>query len=86
MSLQRSLLVHARRTKMVTAATAVEVTGIVIGLSVGIGTLDLVGATAAAASLLLGRVVANVFLYPLTLGRYRGARQQTRPSVPRPGA
>ena len=86
MSLQRSLLVHARRTKMVTAATAVEVTGIVIGLSVGIGTLDLVGATAAAASLLLGRVVANVFLYPLTLGRYRGARQQTSPSVPRPGA
>jgi hypothetical protein len=77
MALQRSLLVHARRTKVVTAATLVEVTGIALGLGVGIGSGHLVGVTAAAVSLLLGRVAANVFLYPLTLGRYRTAAAGT---------
>lgn len=71
MALQRSLLVHARRTTVVTAATLVEVTGIAVSLFVGIGVAGLVGVTAAAASLLIGRTAANVFLYPLTLRRYR---------------
>jgi len=71
MSLQRSLLVAARRTTVVTVATVVEVAGIMAGLAAGIAVFDVVGTTAAAASLLTGRVAANLFLYPLTLGTYR---------------
>lgn len=60
--LQRALLVLARRTRIITAATAVEVTAIVVVLAVGIGMLDLVGATAAAAAILLGRLCGNLLL------------------------
>ncbi len=70
MSLERSLLVQLRRTRWVTAATVVEVTVIVVVLWVGIARLGMVGATAASASLLIGRVAANLFLYPVTLRRY----------------
>ena len=62
LSFQRSLLVHARRTALITWATAVEVVGILATLAVGIGALDLVGALAAAVALLVGRLGANLFL------------------------
>jgi hypothetical protein len=62
LSFQRSLLVHARRTRWITAATAVEVTGIVTVLAVAIGAMDAIGAVAAAFAFVLGRVAANVFL------------------------
>jgi len=69
LSFQRSLLVHARRTALITWATTVEVVGILATLAVGIGALDLVGAVAAAVALLVGRVWANLFLAGLTLRR-----------------
>jgi hypothetical protein len=62
LSLQRSLLVHARRTTLISWATALEVLGILAALAVGIGVLDLVGAVAAAVALLLGRLLGNLFL------------------------
>ncbi len=62
LSFQRSQLVHARRTAAITWATVIEVGAIVALLTVGIAGFDLVGAVAAAAALLLGRVVANLFL------------------------
>ncbi|MFH1177636.1 MAG: hypothetical protein V1750_09540 [Acidobacteriota bacterium] len=62
LSLQRAQLVHARRTALITWGTAIEVTGIVVVLAVGIGALDLVGAVAAAAGMLVGRLGANAFL------------------------
>jgi hypothetical protein len=69
LSFQRSLLVHARRTPLITWATAIEVAGILVTLGVGIGALDLVGALAAAVALLVGRSVANLFLLGATLRR-----------------
>jgi hypothetical protein len=69
LSFQRSLLVHARRTPLITWATAIEVAGILVTLGVGIGALDLVGALAAALALLVGRSVANLFLLGATLRR-----------------
>jgi progressive ankylosis protein len=69
LSFQRSVLVHARRTTLITWATAVEVVGILATLAVGIGALDLVGAVAAAVALLVGRVWANLFLLGPTLRR-----------------
>jgi hypothetical protein len=62
LSLQRSVLVHARRTTLISQATGLEVLGILAALAVGIGVLDLVGAVAAAVALLLGRLMANLFL------------------------
>jgi progressive ankylosis protein len=62
LSLQRARLVLARRTRVITAATAVEAAVIVAVLVVGIGGLNLVGATAAAAAILLGRLCGNLFL------------------------
>ena len=62
LSFQRALLVHARRTAMITWATAVEVTGIVAVMALGVEAFDLVGAVAGAAGVLAGRVAANAFL------------------------
>jgi len=62
LGLQRALLVLMRRTRVITAATAVEAAGIVATLLVGIGWLDLIGAIAASAAILVGRLVSNVFL------------------------
>lgn len=60
---QRALLVAARTTRAVTEATVLEV-GVILGaLALGIYGLDLVGVTAAAAALLLGR--ASSVLYQL---------------------
>ena len=69
LSFQRSVLVHARQTTLITWATAVEVVGILITLALGIGLLDLVGAVAAAVALLVGRAAANLFLFGSTVRR-----------------
>ena len=63
LALQRALLVLARRTRVITAATAVEVVLIGVVLAAGIGPLDLVGVTAAAAAILAGRVAGNLYLW-----------------------
>jgi progressive ankylosis protein len=62
LSFQRSLLVHARQTARITWATAVEVSGIIAVLALGVAAFDAVGAVAAAVALLVGRVAANVLL------------------------
>jgi hypothetical protein len=75
-SLQRAMLVQARVTTAVTWGTVVEVTGILAGLVLTIVGLDLIGATAAAVSFLLGRLAGNLYLIPPCL---RLLRQGVRP-------
>jgi len=64
LSLQRGLLVNARKTGAITWATIVEVGGIATVLLVATGPLQIVGATAAAISFVLGRIGGNLFLIP----------------------
>lgn len=61
-SFQRAVLVHERRTTQITYATIIEVSGIVISLFAMIYLFDSVGAVAATASYILGRIAANTFL------------------------
>jgi hypothetical protein len=62
LSLERGLLVHAHRTRLITWATAVEVATIVGVLVVGIVGFNLVGVVAATAGLLVGRAASTGFL------------------------
>jgi hypothetical protein len=62
LSLERGLLVHAHRTRLITWATALEVVVIVSVLVVGIVGFNLVGAVAATLGLLVGRSVSTGFL------------------------
>jgi hypothetical protein len=62
LSFQRSLLVVGRRTRPITLATALEVGGIALLFPLLGWKLGLVGVTAAAVAILLGRVAANTFL------------------------
>jgi hypothetical protein len=62
LAFQRAVLVHGRRTRPITAATALEVTGIVLTLLFLTRMLSMVGATAAAIALVAGRVAANAYL------------------------
>lgn len=62
LSFQRATLVKAGSTWPVTISTVLEVGGIVVIMFVGIQLLDLVGAVAAAAALLLGRIAGNLYL------------------------
>jgi hypothetical protein len=78
LGLQRALLVVARRTRVITAATAVEATAIVVVLVVGIGVLDQVGATVAAAAILAGRVCGNLYLVSPAVARRQPADDPAR--------
>jgi hypothetical protein len=69
LSLQRGLLVHAHRTRLITWATAIEVGTIVAVLLAGVAAFDLVGVVAAALGLLLGRVASTAFLAGPALGK-----------------
>jgi hypothetical protein len=51
-------------TNRITWATIIEVVGTVVVMWVAISVLDTVGAVAAAAALLLGRIGANLYLVP----------------------
>ena len=62
LALQRARLVLARRTRIITAATAVEAAVIVLVLWLAVTQLNLVGALAAALGLLVGRAAGNAFL------------------------
>ncbi len=73
LSLQRARFVLMKRTRIITAGTVAEAAAIVIALGVGIGVLDLVGATAAAAAILLGRVWGNVVLLSVAYPAGRSA-------------
>ncbi len=62
LSFQRGILVVARRTRPITIATALEVGGIAFFFPLLGWRAGMTGVTAAAISILLGRLLANVFL------------------------
>lgn len=62
LSWQRALLVHVKHTAPVTWASALEILITLTVLVITIQGLDMVGALAAAISILIGRVVANTYL------------------------
>jgi hypothetical protein len=74
LSLERGLLVHAHRTRLITWATAVEVSTIIGVLMVGVAAFHMVGVVAAAAGLVAGRVASTAFLAGPSLGRGRRGR------------
>ena len=63
LSIQRAQWILSHRTKMITAATAIETGGLAFTLFVAIGMFDLVGALAGALAMVIGRIAANAFLY-----------------------
>ena len=73
LSFQRSMLVLARRTGVITAATAVEGAAIFAVLYAAVGPLHVVGALAATAAILAGRLAGNLFLL---LPHARSARRE----------
>ena len=64
LSLQRGLLMHSRNTRPITWATVAEIAGIASILSLLVFQLDVVGAVAAAAAFLGGRLIGNLVLIP----------------------
>ncbi len=62
LSFQRGILVVARNTRPITIATALEVSGIALIFPLLGWKIGMVGVTAAAISILLGRIAANSFL------------------------
>jgi O-antigen/teichoic acid export membrane protein len=64
LSFQRAVLVARGTTEGITWATVIEVVGVVVVLWIAISGLDVVGAIAATAALLIGRLGANVYLAP----------------------
>jgi hypothetical protein len=64
LSFQRAILVVRNTTKGITWATVIEVIGVVAVLSIGVTYFDAIGAVAAAAALLTGRIGANLYLVP----------------------
>lgn len=62
LSFQRSLLVNNKRTTPITIATSIELGGIILLLFITIKLLGMIGALAAALSLICGRVSANSYL------------------------
>jgi O-antigen/teichoic acid export membrane protein len=62
LSFQRARLIVARKTRLVTVATAIEAVSLATALFLCVGTFDLVGAIAAAIAIMLGRLAANTFL------------------------
>ncbi len=64
LSLQRGVLMHSRHTRPITWATVAEIATIASILTVLVVPLDMVGAVAAAAAFLGGRLVGNLVLLP----------------------
>ena len=67
LSFQRAILMNGRYTKPITAATIIEVSGILASLLALTQGLLLIGATAAAIAFIAGRVGANAYLVPSCL-------------------
>jgi hypothetical protein len=74
LSFQRAILMQARVTRPITAATLIEVTVIAILFGVGGWGLGLVGATAAFASYVGGRAASTLYLTPRVRAVLRSAR------------
>ena len=71
LSFQRAILVVRNTTNGITWATIIEVVGVIAVLWIGISQLNAIGAVAAAAALLIGRIGANVYLIPALRSRQR---------------
>jgi len=63
LSFQRSVLLRRRKTGQITIGTMIEVAGIIALLIITVDLLGIVGAMAAAISLLFGRFLANAYLF-----------------------
>ena len=64
LSFQRAIMVVRNTTNAITWATIIEVVGVIAVLWIAISRLDAIGAVAAAAALLIGRIGANTYLIP----------------------
>jgi hypothetical protein len=64
LSFQRAAMVVRGTTNRITGATIIEVVGTIVVMWVAISIFDVIGAIAAAAALLIGRIGANVYLAP----------------------
>ena len=62
-SFQRAIMVNSKKTTPITIATAIEVTSIIGILYLTIHVFGLIGAIGAAISLMLGRLLANGYLF-----------------------
>ena len=81
MSFQRALLVGARNTRPLTAATVIEVGGIALIMSVAIFGFNAVGAGAAMVALVLGRIAGNIYLMAPSVDSIRRLRVPHEPAV-----
>ena len=72
LSFQRALLVNARTTKVITSATAIEVSGIAMVLWIAIHYFNAIGVMAAVTAIVLGRICANLLLMPACWRATRG--------------
>jgi progressive ankylosis protein len=63
LSIQRASWILARRTRVITVATAIEAAGLAAALLVAVGALDLVGAVGGAIAMMVGRLTANTYLF-----------------------
>jgi len=63
-SFQRGILVHARNTKPITIATAIELVTIIIVLYVTVFHMLIPGVIAAACAYIIGKLLANLYLVP----------------------
>lgn len=61
---QRGILVGFRNTKPITFATSIEVLGIILILYIMIKGFFMIGAIAAMAAFIIGRLSANIYLFP----------------------
>ncbi|MBI9071187.1 MAG: hypothetical protein JEY94_06295 [Melioribacteraceae bacterium] len=61
-SFQRAMLVNSRKTKPITMASILEVCGILLTLFILTNVFDFVGAVAAAAAYVAGRILSNTYL------------------------
>ncbi len=74
LAVQRALLVHAHRTTPISWVTLMEVFTVATALTVGIHVFGMVGANAAAAALVTGRIVGILWLVPSCLDVLRDSR------------
>ncbi len=79
LAFQHAVLVQARRTRQITAASVVEVAGIAVLFALLGWRFDVFGASAAMLALVGGRVLANAFLWT----RVRGALTPASPASTR---
>ena len=64
LAFERGVLVHGRKNTSITWATLVELVCLAIVLAVGIYSLDLIGAVAAAVAIVAGRIVSTGLMLP----------------------